>query len=254
MMLRTISVYTYLAGYLIFSAPLRAKHRRMEQVDSYKQQWESQRSVQGALKRILKMSGVELEVKGQEHVPDDTAVLYVANHRSYFDIVTGYAAVKNKMGFIGKVELAKVPMLGEWMRLTGSLFLDRKDIKQGLQTILKGIERVKTGTSMWIFPEGTRNESEDICELMQFREGSLKIAEKSGCPVIPVAITGTREVYENPFPKIVPGKVTIEFGEPIYIKELPPDYKKRAGAYTRDRIAELLDKERKIRKLEITRK
>ena len=82
----------------------------------------------------------------------------------------------------------------------------------------------------------------------------MKIAEKSGCPVIPVAITGTREVYENPFPKIVPGKVTIEFGEPIYIQELPPDYKKRAGAYTRDRIAELLDKEREIRKLEINRK
>ena len=246
-MLRTICVYAYLGGYLLFSGPLRAKHRRMEQVDIYKQQWESQRAVQGALGRILKMSGVELVVKGQEHVPDDTAVLYVANHRSYFDIVTGYVAVKNKMGFVGKVELEKVPMLGEWMRLTGSLFLDRKDIKQGLQTILKGIERVKTGTSMWIFPEGTRNESEDM---MQFREGSLKIAEKSGCPVIPVAITGTREVYENPFPKILPGKVTIEFGEPIYIKELPAEQKKHAGAYTRERIAELLDKEREVRKLE----
>ncbi|MGN0157753.1 MAG: lysophospholipid acyltransferase family protein [Brotaphodocola sp.] len=247
-MLRTISVYVYLFGYLLFSGPLRAKHRKMEQVDVYKQQWESQHAVQGALGRILKISGVELLVKGLDHVPDDKAVLYVSNHRSYFDIVTGYVAVKNKMGFIGKVELRKIPMLGEWMRLTGSLFLDRKDIKQGLQTILKGIEQVKAGTSMWIFPEGTRNESEDIWNLMPFHEGSLKIAEKSGCPVIPVAITGTRDVYEKPFPRIVPGKVTIEFGEPIYIKELPAEQKKRAGAYTREKIAELLKKEQEARR------
>lgn len=246
-MLRTISVYAYLAGYLLFSGPLRARHRKLEQEDCFTQQWESQRAVQKALGKIVKLSGVELTVKGQEHIPENQAVLYVANHRSYFDIVTGYVAVKNKMGFVGKEELKGVPMLGEWMRLTGSLFLNRKDIRQGLQTILTGIERVKTGTSIWIFPEGTRNENEDICELLPFHEGSLKIAEKSGCPVIPVAITGTREIYEKPFPWIRPGKVTIEFGEPIYIKELPAEQKKHAGAYTRERIAELLKKEQCLR-------
>lgn len=246
-MLRAIMLYLYLGGYLFFSAPLRARHRKLEQKNIYEQQWESQREVQRALRRILKISGVELVVKGLEHVPEDTAVLYVANHRSYFDIVTGYAAVPNKMGFVGKVELKKVPMLGEWMRLTGSLFLDRKDIRQGLKTILTGIECVKNGTSMWIFPEGTRNENEDICELMQFHEGSLKIAEKSGCPVIPTAITGTREIYEKPFPRVRSGKVTIEFGEPFYIKELSAEQKKHAGAYTRERIAELLDRERTLR-------
>ncbi len=247
-MFRTILVYTYLGGFLLFSGPLRAKHRRLEQENPFEQQRESQRVVQKTLGKIMRMSGVDLTVKGYDNIPDDRSVLYVANHRSYFDIVTGYVAVKGKTGFIGKVELGKVPCLGEWMRLTGSLFLDRKDIKQGLQTVLKGIECVKTGTSMWIFPEGTRNESEDICDLMVFKEGSLKIAEKSGCPVIPVAITGTADVYEKPFPIIRPGKVTIEFGEPIYIKELPAEQRKHAGAYTRERIAELLKKEQQLRK------
>lgn len=80
--------------------------------------------------------------------------------------------------------------------------LDRSNIKEGLKTILTGIEKVKGGISMWIFPEGTRNKSEDPADLMEFHEGSLKIAEKSGCPVVPVAITGTDDVFERHMPWI----------------------------------------------------
>ena len=79
---------------------------------------------------------------------------------------------------------------------------------------------------MWIFPEGTRNESKDPADLMEFHEGSLKIAEKSGCPVIPVAITGTAEVFEAHFPKIHSSNVTIEFGAPFIVKELEPEQRK----------------------------
>ncbi len=70
---------------------------------------------------------------------------------------------------------------------------------------------------MWIFPEGTRNESKDPADLMEFHEGSLKIAEKSGCPVIPVAITGTDDVFERHTPD-PQSYVIIEYGEPIYLK------------------------------------
>lgn len=118
--------------------------------------------------------------------------------------------------------------------------LDRSNIKEGLKTILTGIEKVKGGISMWIFPEGTRNKSEDPADLMEFREGSLKIAEKSGCPVIPVAITGTDDVFERHIPWIRKSHVIIEYGEPIYLKELPLDKKKFPGAYTREIISEMI--------------
>ena len=75
---------------------------------------------------------------------------------------------------------------------------------------------------------------------MEFHEGSLKIAEKSGCPVIPVAITGTDDVFERHTPWIRKSYVIIEYGEPIYLKELPPDKKKFPGAYTRDVISSML--------------
>ena len=69
---------------------------------------------------------------------------------------------------------------------------------------------------MWIFPEGTRNKSEDPADLMEFHEGSLKIAEKSGCPVIPVAITGTDDVFERHIPWIRKSHVIIEYGCLLY--------------------------------------
>ena len=81
-------------------------------------------------------------------------------------------------------------------------------------------------------------------DLLPFKEGSLKIAEKSGCPVIPVAITGTAEVFEAHFPKIRSSNVTIEFGTPFIVKELEPEQRKFAGAYTRERILEMLQRER----------
>ncbi len=87
---------------------------------------------------------------------------------------------------------------------------------------------------------GTRNENQDLTDLLVFHEGSLKIAEKSGCPVIPVAITGTAEIFERHFPLVRPSHVVIRYGEPIYLKELPPEKKKFPGAYTREVIAGML--------------
>ena len=175
-------------------------------------------------------------------------MLYVGNHRSYFDIVSGYIVVPGQTGFVAKKEMEKIPLLRDWMRNVNCLFLDRKDIKAGLKTILEGIEKVKGGSSMWIFPEGTRCKAEDPTELLDFKEGSLKIAEKSGCPVVPVAITGTAEILEQHFPFIRPSHVTMEFGEPFYIKELPAEDRKRAGAYTEAKIKEMLVREQEERK------
>ena len=87
------------------------------------------------------------------------------------------------------------------MRRLYCLFLDRKDLKQGLKTILTAIDQVKSGISICIFPEGTRNrDREDSTTLLPFKDGSFKIAQKTGCPIIPMALTGTADVFENHFP------------------------------------------------------
>ena len=109
-----------------------------------------------------------------------------------------------------------------------------------MKTILQGIDYIKQGVSIWIFPEGTRNKNEDETQLLPFKEGSLKMAEKTGCPIIPVAMRGTINIFEKQFPKIRPQHIFVEFGQPIYLKELSKEERKFAGAYTQHIIEHML--------------
>lgn len=239
-MIRLIMVLVVLVGFLIVSYPFLVAQVSLGKKDPHARDLESIRVVRAVFRCLLKLAGVTITVKGEENIPKDTAVLYVGNHRSYFDILTGYTTVPTLLGFVAKKEMEKIPILRTWMANVNCLFLDRKNIKEGLKTILQGIEKVKNGISIWIFPEGTRNTNEDITELLPFKEGSLKIAEKSGCPVIPVAMTGTAEVLEKHFPFITPSHITVYYGKPINIKELDPEDRKHPGAYTRNVLIGML--------------
>lgn len=239
-MIRFILVAATVILFLIFSIPVILIEWLTGKKNPRLRDEQSIAVVRGVFKVLLFLAGVKVTVKGKENIPTDCAVLYVGNHRSYFDILVGYVTVPGLMGFVAKKEMEKIPLLSTWMKYVNCLFLDRKNVKEGLKTILTGIEQVKSGVSVWIFPEGTRNKNQDPTELLSFKEGSLKIAEKSGCPVIPVAMTGTAEVFEQHLPFIRPSKVTIEFGQPIYIKELEPELRKFPGAYAEKRIKSML--------------
>lgn len=242
-MIRFILVALSVIGFLIFSVGVLWRQKQLGKKDRDKMEWETLHIVQKVFRYLLRLSGVTVTVKGREHIPEGQAVLYVGNHRSYFDILVGYTTIPGLLGFVAKKEMRHYPLLSDWMQNVNCLFLDRKNLKEGLKTILEGIEKVRRGVSIWIFPEGTRNVNKDILDLLPFKEGSLKIAEKSGCPVIPVAITGTAEIFEKHLPFIRPSHVTIEFGAPFIIKELPAEDKKFAGAYTRKVIIEMLERE-----------
>lgn len=247
-MIRFILVALVLFGFLISSVPLLIGSRAVSKHNRRKEQEYSLGVVQAMFRMIIRLTGSKVTVKGLENIPEG-AVLYVGNHRSYFDILVGYTTVPGLTGFVAKKEMLRYPLLSDWMMNVNCLFLDRKDVKEGLKTILMGIDKVKHGISIWIFPEGTRSESEDMLELLPFKEGSLKIAEKSGCPIVPVAITGTAEIFEQHLPFMRPSQVTIEYGKPIYLKELPPEDRKRAGAYTRNIIIEMLKEEQQARRI-----
>ena len=246
-MIRFAVIVILVIGFLVFSIPLLIAEHNIGKKDPQKRDRQSLAIIKRVFWLLLKVTGTKVTVRGLENIPKDQAVLYVGNHRSYFDILVGYVAVPGLTGFVAKKEMEKCPLLSDWMRNVHCLFLDRENIKEGLKTILAGVEKVKQGISIWIFPEGTRNRADDVSELLPFKEGSLKIAEKSGCPVVPVALTGTAEIFEKQFPFIRTSHVTIEFGKPFIIKELEPEERKFSGAYTRDRILEMLIREKEQR-------
>ena len=238
-MIRTILVLLFLLCFFIISIPLYLIEAIIGHFDIHKKERSSFVIVTTALKIIIWLSGIHLIVKGQEKVPKDQAVLYVSNHRSYFDIVTLYPLTNNTTGFVAKKELERIPFIRRWMRYMNCQFLDRENIKEGLKTILNCIATVKGGCSVCIFPEGTRTPGDDMLE---FKEGSFKIAEKSGCAIIPLSLNNTIEIFEAHLPRIKKTHVIIEYGAPIYPKDLDRETRKHLDTYVSDIIRETIRK------------
>lgn len=242
-MIRFIIIVLMLFLYLLLGIPVLLIEWVIGKYNQKAKDYSCLRMVQTAFKLMLKVAGVRLTVIGEENVPKDQAVLYIGNHRSYFDILLTYSRCPGLTGYVAKVEMLRYWFLRDWMKALYCLFLDRKDIKAGLKTILQGIEYIKRGISICIFPEGTRNRTD---EMLPFKEGSLKIAEKTGCPIIPMAITNSAEIFENHIPFVRPCHVILEYGTPILPKELTKDEKKFLGSYTQNRIQEMLDKNKSL--------
>ncbi len=196
------------------------------------------RMVQAAFKLILWFTGTDITYIGRENIPKDQAVLYVGNHNSYFDILLTYSQCPDLTGYVAKSEMLRYPLLRDWMKQLYCLFLDRTDMRAGLQTILTGIDYIKQGISVCIFPEGTRSRDG---QMQPFKEGSMKMAQKTGCPIIPMAITNSAEIFENHLPRVKPCRVIVEYGAPIYPKELSREEQKFLGSYTQKKIQAMLD-------------
>ena len=245
-MIRFIIVCICVIGYLILSIPILLAEWVVGKFNPRAKDISSLRIIQTVFRFILKVTGADITIIGHENVPKDQAVLYIGNHRSFFDILLTYVHCPDLTGYVAKKEMAPIPLLSIWMRYLHCLFLDRKDIKEGMKTILTAIEKVKNGISICIFPEGTRNKGDDELELLPFHEGSFKIATKSGCPIIPMAISNSAEIFENHFPKIKPCKVVVEYGKPIYPEQLSKEDKKRLGAYTQGINLDMLKKNQEL--------
>jgi len=192
------------------------------------------RYVQFFFRLTWKLTGCPLTISGLENIPDDRAVLFVGNHRSYLDIVAVGCAVPHPIAFVAKDRMEKVPLIRLWMKQIHCLFLNREDIRQGLQVILAAIEEIKNGLSIFIFPEGTRNRGEDA--LLPFHAGSFKIALKPGAPVVPVVINGTEDLLEPHFPRFVPHPVSVTFLTPILTEGIDRQTAKDVPARTEETI------------------
>ncbi|MCR4650973.1 MAG: 1-acyl-sn-glycerol-3-phosphate acyltransferase [Lachnospiraceae bacterium] len=197
--------------------------------------------VRWAFRVILFIVGAKLTVIGEENIPDDRSVLFMGNHRSNFDALIHYVNVKIPMGFISKKEVKKVPLLNIWMDNINCLFLDRDDIKQGMQMVLDAINMIKKGIGICIFPEGTRCKKEG--ELLPFKSGSFKIATKSKCDIVPFAINNSAALFEDsPHRFFRKANVVIEYGAPIQTSEMSREDVKELPDKVRDIIAEMIEK------------
>ena len=245
-MIRFICICIVVGGFLILAIPLLGIEWLIGKFNPRAKDISSLRIVQAVFRLCIKIAGVELTLIGEENIPQDQPVLYIVNHRSQFDILLTYTHCKGLTGFVAKSELEKIPLLRNWMRYLHCLFLDRTDIKKGLKTILTGIEKIKSGISICIFPEGTRSRAESDLEMLDFHEGSFKLATRTNCPIIPIAFNNTSAIFEKQFPRVKKTHVIMEFCKPIIPSELTGDDKKFIGKYTRNIILETIKKNEEL--------
>ena len=243
-MIRLILVGIVLFLFLILGSPLLLIEWIIGKFNPDLKSRSSLAIVNWAFRRIISVAGTKVTVIGEERIPKDTAVLYVGNHRSYFDVVLTYVRVPRPTGYIAKKEMLKYPLLRDWMRNLHCLFLDRDNIKEGLKTILEAIDKVKNGISITIFPEGTRNRVPDT--FLPFHDGSFKIAEKGKVPIIPMTIVNSSAVMEDHMPFIKKATVIIEYGEPVYMEQLDKETRKHMGAYVSSIIQQTYFKNKKL--------
>ena len=241
MNLRALGTLLYIIYFLIVTFPQRLRLKKEQETNPEKCHEIATAQIKKALRNIMKIAGIRVETDGLDNIPEE-ACLYVGNHCSYFDIVTTGAVIPSGAGYVAKDSLKKIPGLSQWMLLFQCLFLNRRDIKEGMKTILTGAEYLKQGYSMFIFPEGTRHPEGSLGE---FKGGSLKMAQKANAPIVPVAISGSSAIYEvNKGLRIKPGTVKISFGTPFRISDLSREEKKLAPEYTKKLIEEMLEQQK----------
>jgi len=154
---------------------------------------------------LIGIAGGKVEVSGMENLPAG-GVLFVANHQGAFDIPLLIGYVPGLKGFVAKKEVGRLPIAGIWMRLLGCIFLDRKDRRQSARAIARGIADLQSGRSLIVFPEGTRSQTG---VMNRFKDGSFKLATRSGAAIVPLTIDGSYRLREGNRGRITPGMVRL---------------------------------------------
>lgn len=243
-MIRLILVGLFVILFLILSIPILIVEYFIGKFNIDVKNRSSLAIVNWAFRGVLFLSGVSVTAIGEENVPKDEPVLYIGNHRSDFDTVLTYVRVPRPTGYIAKIEMLKIPLLSTWMKYLHCLFIDRKNIKQSMKTILEAVDKINSGISICIFPEGTRNPVPDT--FLKFHSAGFKIAEKTGCAIIPISINNAGQIFEDHLPFIKKTHVVIEYGRPIYIKDLDKDSRRHVSETVQEIIKEMYFKNKEL--------
>jgi 1-acyl-sn-glycerol-3-phosphate acyltransferase len=198
--------------------------------------WKGGRSVHfGAAvpwaKAILSVCGVKVQVEGVDRVDSAVPRIIMTNHQSAFDIFVLLAVLPVDFKFIMKEELMKIPVFGFACRRAGYIGIVRADPRQAVKSMDRAAERIRSGASVLVFPEGTRSEQGS---LQAFKKGGFHLALKAGCDILPVTIIGTSKIMRKGSFRINPGWVRVVVGAPVSVEK----YNKQSVGNLMERIHE----------------
>ena len=231
-----MKMYFNVIIYFFYMIIIRAKGIKYKYIKKYKGKEASDKYVEEIFSKWAKFTiniiGIEIDVIGKNNIPKDESCVFIANHTSILDIPILFNCIGKELGFISKKEVLKTPILGYWLEKAHCIPIDRSNAREAMKSILRGVENLKQGYSMVIFPEGTRSKDGVVGE---FRQGSIKLATKAKSKIVPVSIEGAYNAFEKER-KFKPAKVRVCFGEVIETKNLTKEEEKELMNSIREKI------------------
>lgn len=146
---------------------------------------------------LLKLIRVKVHTTGMDMIPKDERFFIVSNHKTFFDPIIGMKCfAKNRISYVAKKDLLKIPVGKNIVIGSGCLPLDRENDRAAVKTIIQAANIIKSGElSMGIYPEGGTNKTDE--PLLPFRNGAFKIAQRAGCPIVIATIYGTENILKR---------------------------------------------------------
>ena len=183
------------------------------------------------------LTPIRVEVHGAEHAERDRSYVVTSNHQSMYDILVIYGWLKLDMKWVMKAELRKMPFVGLGCEKAGHIFVDRRNHKQAARAINEALERLGDGIGILFFPEGTRSNEG---QLLPFKKGAFHTAIEQQIPILPVTVTGTREILPNKTLWLFPGRAKLVIHPAIETCGLVQDDLETLKQQTRNVIASAL--------------
>jgi 1-acyl-sn-glycerol-3-phosphate acyltransferase len=167
---------------------------------------------------ILATTGVRVQVSGLEHLQPGRSYVFAANHQSIYDIPIVFTSIPAQLRIVAKESLGRIPFMGWHLHRAGHLLVNRRN--PGADIVEKMARLVREGSSLIVFPEGTRSIDGVVG---RFKKGSFAVAVDAGLPVVPVTITGSSHVMKKGRLMVCPGEVQLVVHPPVPTAGIPRD-------------------------------
>ena len=194
-------------------------------------------------KSILFVSGIKVDVEGLANIDPGKSYIYMANHRSNFDIPVLLSCLPIQFRWLAKAELFKIPIFGRAMSGAGYVKIDRSNRESAFRSIDEVAAKMKDGVSVMIFPEGTRSQDGSV---KPFKKGGFVMAVDTGAPIVPIILRGTRSIMTKGSWRINPDEVALSIEKPIDTSEFTRDTKEDLIKKVRGVICEVFEKGKKF--------